>query len=89
MNQALPRPNLNLLHKGTNGQDKRAHSTLTELARCVKEEFNLTDYSEIVIRAAQEYNQSIHSTTNQKKTKKKKFLLFALGSKHKATFLSE
>jgi len=37
--------------------------TLTELARCIKEEFNLTDYSEIVIRAAWEYN---HSTTNQK-----------------------
>jgi len=43
-----------------------AHSTLTELARCIKKEFNLTDYSEIVIRAAQEYNQSIHSTTTQK-----------------------
>jgi len=50
----------------SNGQVERTHSTLTELARCIKEEFNLTDCSEIVIRAAQEYNQSIHSTTNQK-----------------------
>jgi len=33
--------------------------------RGIKEDFNLTDCSEIVIRAAQEYNQSIHSTTNQ------------------------
>jgi len=55
MNRALPRPNLNLFHKGEgltlhyadprhstlNGQVERAHSTLTELARCNKEEFNL------------------------------------------------
>jgi len=54
------------MHSTSNGQVERAHSTLTELARCIKEEFHLTDYSKIVIRAAQEYNQSIHSTTNQK-----------------------
>ncbi len=53
-------------HSTSNGQVERAHSTLTELARCIKEEFNLTDYSEIIIRAAKEFNQSIHSTTNQK-----------------------
>jgi len=53
-------------HSTSNGQVKRAHSTLTEIARCIKEEFNLTNYSEIVIRAAQKYNQSIHSTTNEK-----------------------
>ncbi len=50
----------------SNGQVERAHSTLTELARCIKKEFNLTDYSEIIIWAAKEFNQSIHSTTNQK-----------------------
>ncbi len=50
----------------SNGQVERAHSTLTELARCIKEEFNLTEHSEIIIRAAKEFNQSIHSTTNQK-----------------------
>jgi len=33
------------------------------------EEFNITEYSEIVIRAALEYNQSIQSTTNQKALK--------------------
>jgi len=54
------------MHSTTNGEVERAHSTLTELARCIKEEFNLSDYSEIVIRAAQDYNQSILSTTNQK-----------------------
>jgi len=35
-------------HSTSNGQVEMAHSTLTELARCIKEEFNLTDYSEIV-----------------------------------------
>jgi len=53
-------------HSTSNGQFERAHSTLTELPRCVSEEFNLTDYSEIVIIAAQECNQSTNSTTNQK-----------------------
>ncbi len=32
-------------HSTSNGQVERAHSTLTELARCIKEEFNLIDYS--------------------------------------------
>ncbi len=36
----------------SNGQIERAHSTLTEIARCIKDEYNLTDYSEIIIRAA-------------------------------------
>ncbi len=53
-------------HSTSNGQVERAHSTLTELARCIKEEFKLIDYSEIIIRAAKEFNQSIHFTTNQK-----------------------
>jgi len=55
-----------LRHSTSNGQVERAHSTLREIARCIKEEFNLTNYSEIVIRADQKYNQSIHSTTNEK-----------------------
>jgi len=36
-------------HSSSNGQLERAHSTLTELDRCIKKEFNLTDHSEIVI----------------------------------------
>jgi len=51
-------------HSISNGQVERTHWTLT--ACCIKEELNLTDYSEIVIRAAQGYKQSIYSTTNQK-----------------------
>ncbi len=31
-------------HSRSNGHVERGHSTLTELARCIKEEFNLTDY---------------------------------------------
>ncbi len=53
-------------HSTSNGQVERAHSTLTKLARCIKEGFNLTDYFEIIIRAAKEFNQIIHSTINQK-----------------------
>lgn len=53
-------------HCTSNGQIERTHSTLTEIARCIKDEYNLTDYSEIIIRVAQKYNQSIHSVTNEK-----------------------
>jgi len=53
-------------HSTLNGHVERAHSTQTELARCIKEECNLTDYSEIFITAALEYKQGIHSTTKQK-----------------------
>jgi len=53
-------------HSTSNGQIERAHSTLTEIARCIKDELNLVDYSEIIIQAAQEYNMTIHSITNQR-----------------------
>jgi len=50
----------------SNGQIERAHSTLTEIARCIKYELNLIDCSEIIIKAAQKYNLTIHSITNQR-----------------------
>jgi len=53
-------------HSTSNGQIERAHSTLTEIARCIKDELNLVDYSEIIIKAAQKYNMTIHSFTNQR-----------------------
>jgi len=53
-------------HSTSNGQIERAHSTLTEIARCIKDELNLVDYSEVIIRAAQKYNMTIHSITNQR-----------------------
>jgi len=43
-------------HSTSNGQIERAHSTLTEIARCTKDELNLIDNSEIIIKAAQKYN---------------------------------
>jgi len=53
-------------HSTSNGQIERAHSTLTEIARCIKDERNLIDYSEIIIKAAQKYNLTIHSIPNQR-----------------------
>jgi len=53
-------------HSTSNGQIKSAHSTLTEKARFIKDELNFDDYSEIIIKAAQKYNMSIHSITNQR-----------------------
>jgi len=43
-------------HSKSNGQIEKAHSTLTEIARCIKDELNLISCSEIIIRAAQKYN---------------------------------
>ncbi len=37
-------------HSTCNGQIERAHSTLTEIARCIKDKLNLVDYSEIIIK---------------------------------------
>jgi len=45
---------------------ERAHSTLTEIARCIKDKLNLVDYSEIIIKADQNYNMTMHSITNQR-----------------------
>jgi len=53
-------------HSTTNGQIERAHSTLTEIARCIKEEFHLIDDKEAFYRAAQQYNHTIHSVTQKK-----------------------
>jgi len=55
-----------LRHSTSNGQIERAHSTLTETARCIKDELNLVDYSEIILKAAQKSNMTIHSITNQR-----------------------
>lgn len=46
--------------------DKYSYSTLTEIDRCIKDEPNQFDYLEIIIRAAQNYNMTIHSVTNQR-----------------------
>ncbi len=71
-------------HSTSNGQVESAHSTLTELARCIQKGFKLTDYSEIIIKAAKGFNQSIHSTTNQKLLK---FSIIKLNTKTLQEFL--
>lgn len=53
-------------HSVTNGQVERVHSTLTEIARCIKEEYHLIDDTEVFYRAAQQYNNTIHSVTDMK-----------------------
>jgi len=53
-------------HSTSNGQIEKAHSALTEIARCIKDELNSVDYSEIINKAAQKYNMTIHSITNQR-----------------------
>lgn len=53
-------------HSTTNGQVERVHSTIIEIARCMKEEFHLIDDIESFYRAAQQYNHSIHSVINNK-----------------------
>jgi len=53
-------------HSTTNGQVERVHSTLVEIARCIKEEFQLVDDKETFYRAAQQYNQTVHSVTLKK-----------------------
>lgn len=53
-------------HSTTNGQVERVHSTIIEIARCVKEEFHILEDTEIFYRAAQQYNHTIHSITQNK-----------------------
>jgi len=52
-----------LRHSLSNAQVERVHSTLMEIARCIKGEYRLLDYSEIIIRAAKNYNLTIHLLT--------------------------
>ena len=53
-------------HSSTNGQVERVHSTLIEIARCLKQEFSLISDLESIFRAAHQYNKTIHSVTNEK-----------------------
>lgn len=55
-------------HSTTNGQIERVHSTIIEIARCIKEEYNIVSDLETILRAAQQYNITIHSVTKLKPT---------------------
>lgn len=50
-------------HSTTNGQVERVHSTIIEIGRCIREEYNIIDTLEIMLRAVQQYNLTIHSVT--------------------------
>jgi len=52
------------LHSSSNGQAERFYSTLTEIARCIKIEKQISDTVELVMRATVEYNKTLHSVTN-------------------------
>jgi ribonuclease HI len=54
------------LHSSSNGQVERFHSTLAEIARCLKIEKHLNDTVELILQSTIEYNKTIHSVTNKK-----------------------
>lgn len=54
------------LHSTSNGQVERFHSTIGEIARCLKLERQMTDTTELILQATNEYNRTIHSVTGKK-----------------------
>lgn len=49
-----------------NGQIERFHSTLSEIMRCLKSDGNPRSFEELLERATNEYNFTVHSTTGKK-----------------------
>lgn len=54
------------LHSASNGQVERFHSTLIEIARCIKLERSIEDTRDLILLATIEYNKTIHSVTNKR-----------------------
>ncbi|KAH8327545.1 hypothetical protein KR074_008457 [Drosophila pseudoananassae] len=54
------------LHSVSNGQVERFHSTLVELARCLKIDKGISDTIELILLATTRYNKSIHSVINKR-----------------------
>lgn len=50
----------------SNVQVKRLHSILTEIMRCLRRDSSTSTFEEIIFKAVQEYNASIHSTRKTK-----------------------
>jgi len=48
------------LHSTSNGQVKRFHSTLAEIARCLKILKQINDTAEVILLATTKYNRTIH-----------------------------
>ena len=53
-------------HSESNGQIERFHSTLLEIARCLKAQQAIIEITDLVLLATFKYNNSIHSVTNRK-----------------------
>lgn len=49
-----------------NGQIERFHSTLAEIMRCLKADGTSRNFEELLERAVNEYNHSVHSTINMR-----------------------
>jgi len=54
------------LHSSSNGQVERFHSTLAEIARCLKIDKKIEDTVELILRSTIEYNRSLHSVTESR-----------------------
>jgi len=54
------------LHCSSKGQVERFHSTMAEIARCLKLDKKVNDTVELILRATVEYNRTIHSVTREK-----------------------
>lgn len=54
------------LHSSSNGQVEQFHSTLTEIARCLKLEKEISDTVELILRATVKYDSTLHSVTHKK-----------------------
>jgi len=56
------------LHSKSNGQVERFHSTLIEIARCLKTEDSTSELTELLLQATFKYNNTIHSVTGFRPT---------------------
>jgi len=54
------------LHTVSNGQVELFHSTLVELARCLKIDKGISDTVELILLATSRYNKSIHSVIDKR-----------------------
>jgi len=54
------------LHSVSNGQVERFHSTLVELARCLKIDKGISDTVELILLATTKYNKFIHSVIGKR-----------------------
>lgn len=54
------------MHSKSNGQVERFHSTLLEIARCIKAQQNINETTELILLSTIKYNNTVHSVTGKK-----------------------